>query len=112
MGEIAVGNKAGIKNNFFKIRTLIGFAIGAFVIYLFLKNFHLRSALSAISNANWLWLFLSIIIFYVSLPLRAARWRLLLKPAGFSVSNGSLAHYYFLSWFANSVLPARIGDIY
>lgn len=50
--------------------------------------------------------------FFIFLPLRATRWQILLKPTGQKVSTLSLAHYYFLSWFANSILPARIGDIY
>jgi uncharacterized protein (TIRG00374 family) len=29
-----------------------------------------------------------------------------------NVATVSLSHYYFLSWFANAILPARIGDIY
>ena len=110
--EAVVDKKVRLRENLFKVRTLFGFVVALMVIYIFLRHFDINSALRSISNANWLFIFLSIIVFYISLPLRAARWQILLKPAGQKVSIPSLSHYYFLSWFANSILPARIGDIY
>ena len=112
MTETIAGKKIGIKENLFKLRTLTGFAVAAVIIYLFLRGFDLKGAMVAISNANLLFVILSITVFYISLPLRAARWQILLKPAGQQVAIGPLSHYYFLSWFANSILPARIGDVY
>ena len=35
-----------------------------------------------------------------------------MKPIGIDVDCKPLTHYYFLSMFANVILPARIGDIY
>jgi uncharacterized membrane protein YbhN (UPF0104 family) len=112
MMEAVVDKKVGLRENLFKVRTLLGFVVALVVIYIFLRRFDINSAFRSISNANWLFIFLSIIIFYISLPLRAARWHILLKPTGQKVSRLSLSHYYFLSWFANSILPARIGDVY
>jgi hypothetical protein len=112
MTEAVVDKKVGLRENLFKLRTLLGFVVALAVIYIFLRRFDINSAFRSISDANWLFIFLSIIVFYISLPLRAARWQILLKPAGQKVSCLSLSHYYFLSWFANSILPARIGDVY
>jgi uncharacterized membrane protein YbhN (UPF0104 family) len=105
-------NKVGIKENFLQWRTLIGFVIAIFVIYLFLKKFDLQAALYSISNANIVLLLLALAAFYASLPLRGLRWDILLRPSKIAIGWKPLSHYYFLSWFANAVLPARIGDIY
>jgi len=104
--------KVGIRENFFKWRTLIGFIIAILVIYLFLKKFDLKAAIASISNANILLLLLALIVFYSSLPLRGLRWDILLRPSDIRIGWKKLSHFYFLSWFANAILPARIGDIY
>ena len=112
MTETIAGKKIGLKENMLSWRTVAGFAVAAVVIVIFLRNFPLREALAGIASARWPLLVLAFFSFYISLPLRGARWGILLKPAGFSVRTSSLSRYYFLSWFANAILPARIGDVY
>lgn len=112
MAETVSGKKVGLKENFLSLRTAIGFLVAAIVIAIFLRNFPLRDALSSIASARWPLLILAMAAFYASLPLRGARWGILLRPAGANPPVRALSHYYFLSWFANAVLPARIGDIY
>ncbi|OGC94731.1 MAG: hypothetical protein A2W25_16090 [candidate division Zixibacteria bacterium RBG_16_53_22] len=112
MADIVAGKKVGLKENFLSLRTALGFAVAVVIIYIFLRNFPLGEALASIATAKWPFLALALAVFYISLPLRGARWGFLLRPAEVEVSTSSLSHYYFLSWFANAVLPARIGDIY
>lgn len=112
MSETIEGRPLGIRENIFSLRGLIGFAVAAAVIYLFLKNFDLNAAAASISGANWHFFLLAFAVYYASLPLRGQRWGVFLKPAGHSVDVGPLTHYYFLAWFANALLPARIGDLY
>jgi len=110
--ETVAGKTVGLKDNLFKLRTLLGFAIAGLVILLFLRNFNFKEALHNMATANILLLILATVVFYSSLPLRGFRWGSLLKPSGVRMSSLTLSHYYFLSWFANAILPARIGDIY
>ena len=112
MQESVDGKPVGLRENLFRWRTLVGFAVAAAVIYLFLKNFDLKTALSFIPRAKWHFLLMAFAVYYMSLPLRGGRWSIFLKPAGQSISYPPLTHYYFLSWFANALLPARIGDLY
>jgi uncharacterized protein (TIRG00374 family) len=104
--------KIDLKKNLFSLRTLLGFAVGAVVIYYFFRNFDLRAAMEALSGIKWHFLIIAVISFYLSIPLRGLRWRLQMLPIGYSVDYRPLTHYYFLSMFANALLPARIGDIY
>lgn len=112
MQQSVDGKPVGLRQNLFRLRTLVGFAVAAAVIYLFLKNFDLNTALSSISHAKWHYFLMAFIVYYLSLPLRGVRWGIFLKPAGQPVNYRPLTHYYFLSWFANALLPARIGDLY
>jgi hypothetical protein len=112
VADIIAGKKIGLKENFLSLRTAIGFAVAVAIIYIFLRNFPLGEALASIASAKWLLLALALVAFYISLPLRGARWGFLLRPAEVEVPTSSLTHYYFLSWFVNAILPARIGDIY
>jgi hypothetical protein len=57
--------------------------------------------------------------YYLSLPVRTLRWRLLLRNVGYSRESkpplphfGVLCEIFFISWFANVVVPAKIGDVY
>jgi glycosyltransferase 2 family protein len=67
----------------------------------------------------WLYL-LAFATFYSSFPIRALRWRLLLRNANFPIAQGNhswasipaLTEYLGLSWFVNCVVPAKLGDAY
>ena len=54
--------------------------------------------------------------YYLAFPIRAARWRILLSNSGEPPERvprlADLAEIIYLSWFANSVVPAKLGDVY
>ncbi len=112
MKETIEEKSVRIKDSLLSVRTLLGFSISAVILYLFFRNFDLSEAAAAASKANWIYIILAFVVYYISLPLRAGRWGKLLKPAGHTIGYGPLTRYYFLSWFANALLPARIGDVY
>jgi uncharacterized protein (TIRG00374 family) len=74
---------------------------------------------AALVRAN-IWLFLAALVaFYASLLLRVVRWKLLLENVGYGTGSGArlpgfvhLTKILFLSWFANVVVPAKLGDLY
>ena len=78
-----------------------------------------KSIASALSRAN-LWLFLAaFVVYYGSFPLRVLRWKLLLENVGYNKEHGihlpgfiHLCKILYLSWFANVVVPAKLGDVY
>lgn len=101
-----------IKSKLLRPGNLIAALVAGFVIYIFLKRFHLGEAMAIIGQAN-IGLFLAaLFIFYISLPLRGHRWKVLLSGSNIDLPQWDLTRYYFLAWFANCILPARIGDIY
>jgi uncharacterized protein (TIRG00374 family) len=104
---------------FFNIRTLISFAVG-FAIILFLLTrvqIDVGAIIDRIRSANpWL-LALAVVAYYVTFPARAIRWGRLLRNAGFRdearlPNSAGLTEIVMLSWFANCIVPAKLGDAY
>lgn len=105
-----------------KPRTLASFVL-AIAIIVFVFNgidINLPETWAQMRTANpWLYL-AAFLVFYLTFPLRAFRWRILLRNAGFPVdaarhswaSIPALTEYLGLSWFANCVVPAKLGDAY
>lgn len=103
-------------------RTLVSFGI-AFAIIIFAfrgLNIDLQETWLHMRRANpWL-LVAGLGLFYLTFPLRAFRWRVLLENADVPVRSGrkswasmpALIEYMYLSWFANCIVPAKLGDAY
>ncbi len=77
------------------------------------------SIAAALGHTN-LWLFLlAFVVYYVSFPVRVLRWKLLLQNVGYHKDQGvhlpnflHLTKILYLSWFANVIVPAKLGDVY
>ncbi len=103
-------------------RTLISFGIAlALIIFAFRGlNIDLEQTWTYMRAANpWLML-LGLTVFYTTFPMRALRWRMLLRNADVPIHHGhgswaslpALMEYLYLSWFANCIVPAKLGDAY
>ena len=105
-----------------KPRTLISFALAAGIILFVLRGFDIDVAKTwqYMRGANVAFLAIGLLVFYLTFPLRALRWRTLLDNAGVPVREGrktwaslpALIEYVYLSWFANCIVPAKLGDAY
>jgi len=72
-----------------------------------------------IRQANVLLFSAGLVVFYAGFVLRVIRWRMMLTLAGLTPANGvrlpsneGLLEIMLLSWFANCVVPAKLGDVY
>ncbi len=63
-------------------------------------------------QSNYWWFVLGFATFYLTLPLRAWRWQILLANVGVALPLGSLVSVIFRAWTINSALPGRAGDLY
>lgn len=103
-------------------RTLISFAIAIAIVLFAFRGLNIDPAQtwSHMRSANGLLMVLGFSIFYLTFPLRAFRWRMLLRNASVPVETGrnswgslsALIEYIYLSWFANCIVPAKLGDAY
>lgn len=65
---------------------------------------------NSFQNADYFWVFISVVISAFSHFLRAYRWNYLLKPAGYSVKTVNAVGAVMVGYFANYGLP-RMGEI-
>ncbi len=105
-----------LRQRFFRPQTLISFLI-AFVILYFLWiriDINVEETLDVLRGTDLPLFFLSFLIYYLTFPLRGWRWQLLLGNAGFEdlPSIKDMAEVSFLGYFANSIVPAKLGDVY
>ena len=102
-------------------RTIISFLVSAAIIVLVVLrlNINPREVWHNVRGANPLLLALAFAVYYLSFPVRALRWNIILHNAHYDREHGietpnvfGLMEIVVLSWFANTLLPAKLGDIY
>src|SRR5260370_27267648 len=110
----AAAPRSALLDRLLDIRTLISFGILAVVLFVVLTHVQLDygASLRAIQQTNLLIYGLAIAAFYFSFVVRTVRWEILLRNTGESNRFGGLFHIIILAWFANCVLPAKMGDFY
>lgn len=119
-GEIA--QKVDLGRRFANWRTVASFSFALIILVVALSKSgvsitDLKAALRQVNPALYLAAFL---LYYVSFPLRTIRWRILMRNANTGVdaerlrkaSFLDLLEILYLSWFANCVIPAKLGDVY
>ncbi len=110
-----------ITKRLFNWRTLVPLAIVIFALVYLARaaNINPQQTWATIRTANILFFLAAFLIYYLSFAIRALRWRLLLENAGFNKAKGvelpgfwKLVEIIYISFFANVVVPARLGEVY
>jgi uncharacterized protein (TIRG00374 family) len=106
---------------FLEPRTLISFAIAAFIVYFIFRRLDINvdEVWTQVRNANPFLLIAAFLTYYAAILLRSVRWRMMLEQVGINEQHGyklpgvaGTFQIMFLSLFANCVVPARLGDAY
>jgi uncharacterized protein (TIRG00374 family) len=96
-------------------RTQLSIIVPIIVLLLFvvaLPGFELDVLFGYVLAANPLWLLAAFVVYYIGFPLRGYRWSLLLRGIGVRVSVRDSTEIIFVSWLVNSVVPAKLGEVY
>lgn len=98
------------------MRTLLSFvlAFGLLALLFSRTELDLRQTLGTMARADLGLVALAWLAYYLTFPVRGLRWRRMLQNAGIAnpPSFALLGAIVFLSWFANCLLPAKLGDVY
>jgi glycosyltransferase 2 family protein len=107
---------------FFNARTLLSFGLGfAILAFLFTRvQIDVGAILDWVRQANPALLAVAFVAFYATFPVRAVRWRRLLDNVEQRTHEeghrrqgiAALSEIIFLGWFANCIVPAKLGDAY
>ena len=102
-------------------RTIVPLVIAVIALVIFAQKININPKLTwlAMRNANVNFVLAAFIIYYFSFPIRTFRWRMLLENIGYTKENGiqlpkfwKLLEIIYVSWFANVIVPAKLGDLY
>jgi len=118
-----------LSKRFLNLRTLVSFVIGLAILGFVLSRVDVNvSEIRARLAQTSLPLFIgALLLYYATFPIRALRWKRLLANVGYAngadghgdgsgqlrlPTTGGLAEIVLLSWFANCIVPAKLGDAY
>lgn len=120
--ETVIEAPPGLAKRVFQPQTLLGFLLAGVALFFVYRNglkLDFREVWSEMRNANGWLLVLAFVIYYSSFIVRTKRWEVLLGNVGYSREQGAnmpsllgLGEILYLSWFANCVTVARLGDAY
>lgn len=102
-------------------RTIVPLVIVIALLVYLAQKAHIdpKQTWATLKQANLLFFLAAFLTYYASFPLRALRWRILLQNVGFTKENGihlppfwKIVEIIYISFFANSIVPAKLGDLY
>ena len=106
---------------FLNARTLLSFALGIAILAVVLSrvNVEFDAIVARLRQTNPLYYIAALLVYYTTFLIRGLRWRKLLENVGFHPGEGvrlprvgGIAEIVLLSWFANCIVPAKLGDAY
>lgn len=102
-------------------QTILSFVFAALIVIFLLRRLDIDpgEVWREIRSANPVLFVLGLLIYYLGFLVRTVRWRLMLEQAGVDrdehvqlPANRGLLEILMLAWFANCVVPAKLGDVY
>ena len=110
-------SQVSLARRFFNLRTGITFVLAvAFLIFVFTRlNISWSDTWEQMTNIRPPFYILAFIVYYVTFPLRAFRWRIMLRNVGYRDELPKLTRLteiIYISFFVNCILYARLGDVY
>lgn len=102
-------------------QTLLSFLFAILIVVFLVRRLDINAGevWRQLRSANLAIFLLGLVAFYSGFILRVLRWRRMLARAGLAASptvrlpsNGGLLEIILLAWFANCVVPAKLGDVY
>jgi glycosyltransferase 2 family protein len=113
--EVIPEPEVSLRRRFLNLRTIGSIVFGIVILvllFVFVLGVNWTQTWSQISNANP-WLLLAALgMYYLTFPLRGARWAFILSRTGTNVRLKPATEILFLSWFVNCLVPAKLGDLY
>jgi glycosyltransferase 2 family protein len=118
-GVTGVANEAeeravNLKDRFFNFRTGFSFLLGvAILVALFrFTNVDPGEIVARFRQMDWRFFILAVLSYVCTFPFRGLRWQVLLRNIGVRLPLAPLTEVIFISWFVNSIVPGKLGDIY
>jgi glycosyltransferase 2 family protein len=94
------------------VPVLAGMAVSALVLWLAVRGLRLEDVWGHVRAARPLPVLVCVVLATLTFPLRAFRWRLLLRdPGGTPIGLGPAWHAVAIGFMGNNILPLRAGEL-
>ena len=116
--EIASEERASgtvnLGRRFFNVKTGLSFLLGIAILFALFRfsDVQLSEILAQLREVDPRVYALAAVCYTLTFPFRGLRWQRLLANAGSRLPLSQLTEVIFISWFVNSVLPGKVGDVY
>lgn len=94
------------------LKIVLPLLLGVYLIWYFFDNMsekELAGFYKALKNANYFWIFLSLILSFGAFLLRAYRWKYVLEPMGYKTKFWNRYHAMMIGYIVNLTIP-RAGE--
>lgn len=96
------------------VKTVLPLLLGVYLIWIFFSNMaedpkKLEAFYTAIYNANYFWIIISLLIGVVAYFARAYRWKYVLEPIGYTTNFWHRYHAVMIGYLINLTIP-RAGE--
>lgn len=94
------------------LKTVLPLILGIYLVWYFFSNMDENGKnqfYKAIQEANYSWIFLSIVLSFIAFLLRAHRWKYMLEPMGYTPSFWNRYHAIMIGYIMNLTIP-RAGE--
>lgn len=88
----------------------VGILISAVAVWFALQGIAFDKVGGAIAHLDWFWIIIAQIPYFIVLIMKVTRWQLLFMPSP-KITLRRLWETLMMSYFFNTVLPARLGEI-
>jgi uncharacterized protein (TIRG00374 family) len=111
--ERATGT-VNLGRRFFNVKTGLSFLLGIAILFALFRfsDVQLSEILAQLREVDPRVYALAAVCYTFTFPFRGLRWQRLLANAGSRLPLSQLTEVIFISWFVNSVLPGKVGDVY
>lgn len=100
-----------MRKGFIQAGKFIAFLIvGVFLLWLAFRNVEYQKLIEGLKEADYSWVFLSLLFAFLAYASRARRWVLLIRPLGYKPALLNTFYSLMTGYLANLALP-RIGEI-
>lgn len=94
------------------LKTVLPLALGVYLIWYFFHSMEpevKQYFYKALREANYFWVFLSLLLSFIALLSRAYRWKYLLEPIGYKTAFWNRYHAIMIGYIVNLTIP-RAGE--
>ncbi len=92
------------------LKYILLLAVGALLLWLAFRGQNISQIVSELRNANYNWVLLSVLVSIIAHYVRGLRWKMLVKPLGYSPSNINMFNAVMVGYLANLAVP-RMGEV-